>query len=294
MQTLSQRLRQLRSWQGLTLASVADKTGWYAGGTYKDIQKQAKFESGEMLHKEYGRYVSALSDAYGIPGILMERLLDDEYAWRVSSNSATRPEMLPKMARYLYKPLPAVAHNLFTDSFIVLDCETTGKDPHAHTQICEITILDTDGVVLLNSLVNPGCNIPAEARMIHGISDERVKDAPSFREIGHQIARLIDGKTCVIYNAGFDGWLLDRLFIENSIDMPDFQPWCLMLAYADFYKAPGKYGNYAWQGLSAACAQQSIESDEEAHRTLADTTMTWKLLQKLALGQCVTYEEVSK
>lgn len=285
MQTLSQRLRQLRSWQSLTLARVAQKVRWpYDSGLA--LKKQASFDAGEMLYEQYKYRIVQLAEAYGITEPCFQRLLDEEYAWRISTPTATRPETLPRMARYLYKPLPEVAHNLFTDSFIVLDCETTGKDPHVSTQICEITILDVDGVVLLNSLINPGIHIPDELTAnVHGISDEMVKGAPNFREIGHQVARLIDGKTVVIYNAGFDAWLLDRLFIENSIDMPDFQEWCLMKAYADFYRAPGKYGNYAWQKLSEACAQQSLEWDEEAHRTLADTTMTWRLLQKLAQGQ---------
>jgi len=298
MQTLSQRLRQLRSWQGLTLASVAGRAQWYAGGVDQDIKKQARFESGgEMLHKEYGRYVSSLSAVYGISEKTLERLLDAEYEWRVTAGSTTPctyPEFLPRAARYAYKPLPEVAHNLFQDGFVIVDLETTGKDPHRFTGACEITLLDTDGVVLLNSLINPGFHMPVEARLIHGITDEMVKDAPTFREIGHQIAKLIDGRTVVIYNAGFDGWLLDRLIIESGIDMPDFQEWCLMKAYADFYRVPGKYGNYAWQSLSAACAQQGVESDGEAHRTLADTTMAWKLLQKAALGQCVTCEDSYK
>lgn len=187
------------------------------------------------------------------------------------------------MSRYIYRDLPEAAHNLFQDGFVALDLETTGKDPHRFASACEITLLNTDGEVLLNSLINPGFHMPVEAKLIHGITDEMVADAPTFAQIGSQIARLIEGQIVVIYNAGFDSWLLDRLFIETSVDMPDFQAWCLMQAYADYFKAPGKFGNYAWQKLEDACAQQGLEWDQDAHRTLADTTMTWRLLQKMAM-----------
>lgn len=285
MYTLQQKLRQLRGWQGLTLAECAKKAAWPVMPE-QSRKKQILFESGEMKHEQFEKQIVQLAHAYGIVPRFLENLLDDEYEWRVTAGSTTQcthPELLPRMARYIYRELPTVAHNLFCDGFVVLDLETTGKDPHQFTHACEITLLDTDGVPLLNSLINPGFHIPVEAKLIHGIDDEMVKDAPTFREIGPKIASLIDGQVVVIYNAGFDAWLLDRLFIENGLDMPNFQEWCLMRAYADFFKAEGKYGNYAWQKLSDACAQQEVEQDEEAHRTLADTTMTWRLLQKLAM-----------
>lgn len=281
METLSQRLRQLRGWQGLKMVECANKAAWPLMPEAA-LKKQIAFENGEMLHEQYNRQIIQLAHAYGVVPRLLERLLDDEYAWRVSARDGN-PKTLPRMSQYIYRPLPEAAHNLFSSGFVCLDLETTSKDPHKFTQACEITILDTDGVPLMNSLINPGFHMPVEARMIHGITDEMVASAPTFREIGPSIARLIDGHTVVIFNAGYDGWLLDRLFIENGVDMPDFQPWCLMLAYAEHHKAPGKYGNYAWQSLSAACAQQQVELDEDAHRTLADTTATWRLLQKLAM-----------
>lgn len=282
MQTLQQKLRQFRAWQGQTLAAIA-RGASLPMDTVKSLKFLASFESGEMRHEEYKNFTEKLARSYGVSLETFEVLLDDEYAWRVSSRDGN-PKTLPRMARYIYRPLPEAAHNLFQDGFVVLDCETTDKDPHRGTQICEITILDPDGVPILNSLVDPGIHIPDELTAnVHGISDAMVASAPTFRGIGPEIARLIDNQVVVIYNAGYDAWLLDRLFIENSLDMPDFQPWCLMKAYADHYKAPGKYGNYAWQSLGAACAQQELEQDEDAHRSLADTTMTWRLLQKLAM-----------
>lgn len=281
METLQQRLRQFRAWSGQTLAAIA-RGARLPMDTAKSHKFLASFESGEMRAKEYEKYLDDLAHAYGVSQATLSVLLGEESTWRTCAHNGN-PAILPRMARYSYRPLPEAAHNLFRDGFVVLDCETTGKDTHQFTQICEITIQDTDGVVLLNSLVNPGFHMPVEAKLIHGITDEMLIDAPTFAQIGPEIARIVNSQVVVIYNAGYDAWLLDRLFIENSIDMPDFQPWCLMLAYADHFKAPGQYGNYAWQSLNVACEQQGVEPDGEAHRSLADTTSTWRLLQKLAL-----------
>src|SRR5258708_23836436 len=220
MQTLQQKLRQLRGWQNLTMAECAKKSAWPLMPE-QALKKQILFETGVMLHEQYERQLIALSHAYGVVPRLMEGLLDDEYAWRVSARDGN-PKTLPRMSQFIYRSLPEAAHNLFKSGFVVLDLETTGKDPHRFTGACEVTILDTDGAPLLNSLINPGFHMPLEAKLIHGIDDQMVADPPTFREIRPEIARLIDNRVVVIYNAGFDGWLLDRLFIENGVDMPDF------------------------------------------------------------------------
>src|SRR5258708_5311400 len=159
---LQRKLRQLRGWQGLTLAECAKKASWPVMPE-KALKNQIAFESGEMLHEQYGKNIINLAHAYGVVPKLLERLLDDEYAWRCSSRDGN-PKTLPRMSQYIYRPLPEAAHNLFERGFVVLDMETTGKDPHKFTAACEITILDTDGVVLLNSLINPGFHMPIEAK----------------------------------------------------------------------------------------------------------------------------------
>jgi DNA polymerase III subunit epsilon len=281
MYTIQQVLRQLRGWQGKTLMAVAEQVG-VPVKHLAAIEQEGRRWKGDGI-PDNAALLAKLAEGYGVVPAVLGRWLEDEWEWRVSARSGN-PKTLPRMSQYIYRPLPEAAHNLFQAGFCVVDLETTGKDPHTGTQICEVTILDTDGVPLLNSLVNPGIHIPDELTAnVHGISDEMVASAPTFREIGPEIARLIDGQAVVIYNAGYDAPLLDRLFIENHLDMPDFEQWCLMLAYAEHYKAPGSYGNYAWQKLSEACDQQDLEWDEEAHRSLADTTMTWKLLQKMAM-----------
>ena len=263
----------------MTLAQVARST-WGIVNTAMALKYAVAIEQegqrwrGDRMGTELAL---RLARAYNVETAFMERLLDEEWTWRMCARDGN-PQTLPRMSQYIYRPLPEAAHNLFSSGFVVLDCETTGKDPHADTQICEITVLDVDGVVLLNSLVNPGVHIPDELTVnVHGISDEMVKDAPTFREIYPEIARAIQGQTVVIYNANYDAFLLDRLIIEQNLDMPNFEPWCLMEAYKQHIKAE------RWVKLTMACEREGVELDMEAHRSLADTISTWRLLQKLAL-----------
>lgn len=71
-------------------------------------------------------------------------------------------------------------NNMFInrDQFVILDTETTGLT--LRNQIIEINVIDLTGKILLNSLVKPTINIPAEAASIHGITNEMVHDAPSY------------------------------------------------------------------------------------------------------------------
>jgi DNA polymerase-3 subunit epsilon len=270
MSTLQSKLRQLRSWQHKTLLQTA---------------KEAGVEPKRLVASETGSNTGnlsyhSLSDAYGVSEAVLLQMADDEYEWHVCTRSGN-PEKLPRMAQYLYRPLPEVARNLFRDgNFCVLDCETTSADPHASkTEIVEIAIVDEDGIPLVDTLIKPYQSIPNST--IHGITDEMVKGAPVFTEIYPKIARAIEGKTVLIYNSDYDTYLLDNLVNRNGLDMPHFESWCAMKAYADHKKRPGKYGNYAWIKLAEACQMEGVVLTD-AHRALGDTLATYGLLKVLA------------
>lgn len=274
METLQNKLRQLRNWQGLTIADFTKRGG-------QDAKYFVNFENGDRNHMHPDKYAMAdFIECYGLTENALTRLINDEWEWRLCARDGN-PDVLPRIARYLYKPLPEVARAFFKlRDFVVLDLETSDKDPHSHrTEILEISALGPDGEILLNSLVKPEQSIPNT--FLHGITDEMVADAPTFIEIYPQIRDIISGKVLVIYNANYDAYLLDNIIIRNGLDLPHFDQYCLMQSYAEYWKAPGKYGNYAWQALGKACEQQHV-SLTEAHRALQDTSATYALLRALA------------
>ncbi len=75
-----------------------------------------------------------------------------------------------------------------TRPLILTDFETTGKNPKT-ARIVEIAyrVFPPNEISYgFEMLVNPGVPIPKEATEIHGITDEMVKDAPTFKQLLHQ------------------------------------------------------------------------------------------------------------
>ncbi|CUY73901.1 DNA polymerase III subunit epsilon [Serratia marcescens] len=168
---------------------------------------------------------------------------------------------------------------------LVLDTETTGLDDKA--EIIEIAVIDATGKVLLNTLVKPSKPIPAEATAIHGITDEMVKDAPTWPEVNPQLCSLISGKTIAIYNAEYDLRLLeqtDRIWkVTPKISvMPQIV--CAMHEYAEFYGQKSERGGYKWQKLTSAAEQQGVIIEGAPHRALSDCLTTLGVIKAMAAG----------
>lgn len=168
---------------------------------------------------------------------------------------------------------------------VVLDTETTGL--HDGARIVEIAILGTDGSTLLDSLVNPGTPIPTEATRIHGITDDMVKDAPSFSDLLLPLTAALHNRKVVIYNRDFDKrrlavelhhhyrtrWVnLEKPVRGQRRIHPQARAWltaqqwedCAMVAYAEWYgdwtwdydardnEPLYQQGDYRWQPLPGA------------------------------------------
>ncbi|MBS1588779.1 MAG: 3'-5' exonuclease, partial [Bacteroidetes bacterium] len=82
-----------------------------------------------------------------------------------------------------------MAHLALTKPIIFFDLETTGTD-HSRDRIVELALvkLKTDGTrESFIKRINPTIPIPVETSAIHGIYDADVKDAPTFKQIAHQL-----------------------------------------------------------------------------------------------------------
>jgi len=115
-----------------------------------------------------------------------------------------------------------VAALQLTRPMVCFDLETTGIDP-ATDRIVEISILrvEPDGTRQVRTRrINPGRPIPAGATAVHGIRDEDVADAPSFRQIARGLVELLDGADLTGFNvARFDIPMLDREFRDSGLDL---------------------------------------------------------------------------
>ncbi|RLM12585.1 hypothetical protein BIY27_11535 [Gibbsiella quercinecans] len=180
-----------------------------------------------------------------------------------------------------------LAQKWLDENALILDTETTGLE--AGAEIVEISIIDSTGKVLIDELVCPSKLIPAEATAIHGITNDDVRDARTWREICGEVDAIISGRTVVIYNVEYDVRLLMQTAqiagVEYAFDdgHPIFQ--CAMLAYAEFYgQCDRKRDGYKWQKLTEAAKQQGIIIRGNSHRALTDCVTTLDLIKVMAAG----------
>lgn len=112
----------------------------------------------------------------------------------------------------------------------VLDTETTGLRGYA----CEVSVYD-GSAFLIDTLVNPGVPIEAGAQNVHGLSAEKLADAPPFGEIWEQLDKIIAARRIIVWNADFDSAVIRREIMRLRVAMPSLRWECAMRHYSDWY-----------------------------------------------------------
>ena len=102
-----------------------------------------------------------------------------------------------------------------------IDIEATGSNV-AIDRIVEIAIIKTlpDGNrSVKRKIINPQIAIPQAIVDIHGITNEMVKDAPTFKQLAQEIKQSLDGCDIACYNAyRLDIPLLIEEFLRAEVD----------------------------------------------------------------------------
>ncbi|MEO5340720.1 MAG: DNA polymerase III subunit epsilon [Magnetococcus sp. MYC-9] len=155
---------------------------------------------------------------------------------------------------------------------IVLDTETTGLHPTGGDRIVEIgcvELLNTRKGKQFQCYLNPERDIPIEASRIHGITNERVANAPRFAEVVDSFLAFIREDPLVIHNAAFDiGFLnaeLQRLH-RKPLEMGRVTDTMLLARR----KYPGLSAS-----LDALCRRLKVDN---THRTLHGALLDADLL----------------
>jgi DNA polymerase III subunit epsilon len=103
-----------------------------------------------------------------------------------------------------------------------IDLETTGVSL-SNDRIVEIAVvkmMPDDTKLVKRKLINPEMPIPAESSAIHGITNEMVKDAPTFKQSANELKQFIDGCDLGGYNSNrFDIPLLMEEFLRAGLDV---------------------------------------------------------------------------
>ena len=163
-----------------------------------------------------------------------------------------------------------------TKPLIVFDLEATGLDlvRDRIIQISYIKVYPSGEEKRENLFVNPQKPIPQEVAELTGISDDDVKDSPTFKELAGKLAEEMKGCDFAGFNSNhFDIPLLSEEFLRAGIDF-DFSKCRLIDAQTIFHKMERR-------NLAAAykfyCGRK-MEDDFVAHRADNDTEATYRVL----------------
>ena len=155
-----------------------------------------------------------------------------------------------------------------------IDLETTGINLSSD-RIIEIAIVKVspDGKQQVKRrLVNPEMPIPAASTEVHGITDEMVASAPSFKQIANEIKQFIENSDLAGYNSNrFDIPLLAEEFLRAGLDL-DMNGRRMLDVQRIFHQMEQRT-------LSAAYKFYCQKVLEDAHSAEADASATWEILQ---------------
>lgn len=96
-------------------------------------------------------------------------------------------------------------------AFAVVDVETTGAGQRHHDRVTEIAVVMVQGErieTVLDTLVNPERPIAPMVTAITNITNDMVRDAPTFAEVADEVLGVLAGRVFVAHNARFDWGLV--------------------------------------------------------------------------------------
>lgn len=179
---------------------------------------------------------------------------------------------------------------LLKKPIIFFDLETTGLSISAD-KIIEISVAkffpgDRQPEVKTRK-INPKIIIPEEASKVHGITNEDVKDAPTFEQVAESMFEYFEGCDIAGYNIGkFDVPLLREEFLRCGLDFPGKD-----VRIVDVYKLVCAA---IPRNLGAMYEVLTGNSAEGAHGAEFDNMMSIEVLSKLINGESFTINPLKR
>jgi DNA polymerase III subunit epsilon len=172
-----------------------------------------------------------------------------------------------------------------TKPLAFIDLETTGINLSAD-RIVELAIVKVNPngeTKKLRKFVNPLMPIPAQATAIHGITDDMVKNQPSFKEVANEVKQFLLGCDLAGYNSNrFDIPLLVEEFLRSGQDFD--------IDEAELVDVQRIFHLLEPRNLTAAYKFYCNKNLENAHSAEADVFATWEILQ----AQVEKYPQLGK
>lgn len=174
--------------------------------------------------------------------------------------------------------LPRASTLLDEAAFAVVDVETTGSRPGTGDRITEIAVVlaGPQGRVetAYEALVNPERPIPPVVTRLTRITNEMLRDRPTFAEIADDVLSALAGRVFVAHNAQFD-WRFVDAEIRRARDLRLDGPRVCTVRLARRLVPEVKH-----RGLDSLSRYFGIEIDQR-HRAGPDARGTARVLLRL-------------
>ena len=160
-----------------------------------------------------------------------------------------------------------------THPLAIIDLETTGINLGTDriVEIAIVKIMPDEKKLVKRKLINPEMPIPPGSTEIHGITDEMVKDAPTFRQVANELKQFLDNCDLAGYNSNrFDIPMLAEEFLRIGMEFESKGRKLL-----DVQKI---FHMMEQRTLSAAYRFYCSKELEGAHGAEADASATWEVL----------------
>ena len=155
-----------------------------------------------------------------------------------------------------------------------IDLETTGINVSTDriVELAIVKIMPDASKQIKRKLVNPEMPIPKAATEVHGITDEMVHQAPTFKQIANEVKQFIEGADLAGYNSNrFDIPMLNEEFLRAGLSVN--------LENRKLLDVQKVFHMMEQRTLSAAYKFYCNKNLEDAHSAEADASATWEILE---------------
>jgi DNA polymerase-3 subunit epsilon len=173
---------------------------------------------------------------------------------------------------------------MFARAIAFVDLETTGTTPTGDrvTEIGIVRVAEGEFVDEWSTLVNPECSIPEDIRILTGITNEMVRDKPTFSELRREIHQRLEGHLFVAHNARFDYG-----FIKNEFRRVDMRYTADVLCTVRLSRR--LYPEALGHSLDAVIARHGLQdafapataARTGRHSALGDARALWRFVQAI-------------
>lgn len=156
-------------------------------------------------------------------------------------------------------------------NYTVIDTETTGLFQYDRIiEVAAARVRNGKIVETFETLINPQMKIGPGATAVNGITNEMVKDCPTFDKIESSLLDFLGRDVLVGHNIGFD-----LRFLNRELENPLFNP------YVDTLTLARRYVHDTKNHKLATLVHYFGFDQEQQHRALGDVELTYLVFEKL-------------